>query len=353
MERAENVASCHAENIIWKDNALAFHFPKSKGDQHGKRANALWHVYATPENPATCPHLALARYLFANPGVLTGEDTKPAKVKTENKQGWAMSDDIAVDGRLLFPGGNQYDRFMYVFHKVINNNEEAFRNLGVGPGDLGSHSARKGSCTFASSGTTASPPIASICLRAMWSMGPVKERYLHYEKAGDQYVGRVVSGLNSCDASFAISPPHFDFTRCADPQVEKERIHGLLRSFLIGGDMINPRLFRIFVNLFATLCFHNDYLRATLHKRNKLHASPFFTQIPSDILKLAVVRFPWDSNMYTPPFSGIPPHVTILANLRGLKEDVKELRHQVHKDFVEEMDERGIGGVAYLNQKKY
>jgi len=75
------------------------------------------------------------------------------------------------------------------------------------PLHLGSHSARKGACSHASAGTTVSPPIVSICLRAIWSMGQVKERYLHYEKAGDQYLGRVVAGLNCSDHSFAVLPP--------------------------------------------------------------------------------------------------------------------------------------------------
>ena len=74
-----------------------------------------------------------------------------------------------------------------------------FFALGISPGDLGSHSARKGSSSHASSGTTVSPPMVSICLRAMWSMGHVKERYLQFEKAGDQYLGRVVCGLDVND----------------------------------------------------------------------------------------------------------------------------------------------------------
>ena len=141
---------------------------------------------------------------------------------------------------------------MKIFHQVILENEEAFRKLGVGVGDLGSHSARKGSCSFASAGSTVSPPMVSICLRALWSMGPVKERYLHYEKAGDQYLGRVVL---------------------------------------------------------------------------------------------------WEKSESTPMFTGIPPHVVILANFEGLKNKMERIRSEVHEDFSEEMDNRGVGGVAFLNQK--
>ena len=40
-------------------------------------------------------------------------------------------------------------------------------------------------------------------------MGSVKERYLQYEKAGDQYLGRVVSGLDVNGVSFGVSPTYF------------------------------------------------------------------------------------------------------------------------------------------------
>ena len=40
-------------------------------------------------------------------------------------------------------------------------------------------------------------------------MGPVKERYLHYEKAGDQFLGRAVSGLNMMTTEFGVPPPPF------------------------------------------------------------------------------------------------------------------------------------------------
>ncbi len=67
----------------------------------------------------------------------------------------------------------------------------------------------------------------------MWSMGSVKERYLQYEKAGDQYLGRVVSGLDVNDVSFAISPPYFE---CGDNEYDvREEILTLLKEFTVGG----------------------------------------------------------------------------------------------------------------------
>ena len=54
--------------------------------------------------------------------------------------------------------------------------------------------------------------MASICLTAQWSMGNVKDRYIHYEKAGDQFTGRSVTGISSVTKEFTISPVYQDYT---------------------------------------------------------------------------------------------------------------------------------------------
>ena len=95
---------------------------------------------------------------------------------------------------------------------MISDNKDLFENLGVKEGELGSHSCRKGAITLVSAGCTVSPPMAAICLRAGWSMGPVKDRYIHYEKAGDQFVGRCATGISSLSKEFAVSPVYFDFS---------------------------------------------------------------------------------------------------------------------------------------------
>ena len=88
-------------------------------------------------------------------------------------------------------------RFIKIFHRVIKENIDEFKLLGVDEHTLGSHSCRKGAITIVSTGCTVSPPMASICLRAGWSMGNVKDRYINYEKAGDQFCGRSVTGISS------------------------------------------------------------------------------------------------------------------------------------------------------------
>ena len=132
---------------------------------------------------------------------------------------------------------------MRCLHRILEKYQDDFAALGVSPGDLGSHSARKGSSSYACSGTTVSPPIVSVCLRAMWSIGHVKERYLQYEKAGDEYLGRVVCGLDVNDVSFAVSPPFFVFE---SDDGASEMIYSLLKDFMVRGDSVPASVHHIF-----------------------------------------------------------------------------------------------------------
>ena len=54
---------------------------------------------------------------------------------------------------------------------------------------------RKGAAIFVVTGCTVSFLAASIFLRKNWTLGGVKDRYIKYDKARDQFVGRSISGL--------------------------------------------------------------------------------------------------------------------------------------------------------------
>ena len=52
---------------------------------------------------------------------------------------------------------------------------------------------------------------ASICILSCWSMCPVKDRYIHYEKAGDQFVGIAVTGISLLSKYVGVYPVHFTY----------------------------------------------------------------------------------------------------------------------------------------------
>ena len=343
MARSESVVYANFFHVTWEDDCLVFRFPKSKTDQTGRNRDQLWHVYATPNNPATCPVLALAMYIFANPG-LTQRNFKDDSANSQDRE------DGDNTGR-LFPGGDQYGRFMDCLRRIVKNNPEVFVKLGISPGNLGSHSARKGACSLASAGTTVSPPMVSICLQAMWSMGSVKERYLQYEKAGDQYLGRVVSGLDVNDVSFAVSPPYFKNDGNGDDV--REKVFELLKDYMVGGHSnISGAVFQLLYHCFASLCYHYDFLVGILPKRNKLQASPFFTNLPNYAREAAAVRFPWNKTAATPTFTGLPPHVCILAQLEGLKEKMEHTGDRIISQVKDDLDGRRLGSQSYFDKEE-
>ena len=92
----------------------------------------------------------------------------------------------------------------------------------------------------------------------------MKERSLHYKKAGDQYLGRVVSGLNCNSYLFAASPPYFDFAGVENKGEIEQNLDSLVKEYIPRGDRLKSRIFCIFQYCFASLCYHFDFLRQKL-----------------------------------------------------------------------------------------
>ena len=137
---SDNCFLMHMKHVQWSDNCILLCFVKSKTNQHGNKFEEPWYVYSKPDFIYLCPILSLAKYLLSQPNLLKGECK-------------------------LFPGYNQYERFMRISHKVIKYHIGEFRVLGVEKGSLGSHLFRKGVIKLVSSGCTVSTPLSSICLR--------------------------------------------------------------------------------------------------------------------------------------------------------------------------------------------
>ena len=193
MSRSEYVVDSKIDLVSFEKDALLFDMGKTKTDQEGtKNVDHPWHVYSNSEHPEICPHLAMARHIIANPVILNGQCN-------------------------LFEGAAQYKRFNAIFNNIVGSDKYAdkFATLGIPFEFFGTHSIRKGAATHVATGSTACPPIASICLRANWAMPGVLNRYIKYEAAGDQFVGKCVSGRKRTSTEFAASPAYFDFSALA------------------------------------------------------------------------------------------------------------------------------------------
>ena len=91
--------------------------------------------------------------------------------------------------------------------------------------------------------------MASVCLRACWSMGPIKYQYINYEKAGDQFVGRSVIGIYLLTTEFGVSPVHWDWID--SPVGSKYEIMALIEENFVRIKDVSSLTFNIIPFLFS------------------------------------------------------------------------------------------------------
>ena len=315
MCRACSAATICFDHMGWRNDALGIIFAHMKNDQSGERKRDPRHIYANPIIPEICPILSLGIYWLCTPF-----ESKPNK---------------------LFPGREQTERFRSLLSRILESEEfqTYLRNHGIDPDELGTHSIRKGSATYASSGSTACPSATAIHLRAGWVLHGVQDTYLRYQAAGDQHVGRTVSGLPGDQPEFAILPPMFT--------EDNEYIDEVIQICFRG---MPKELFGIARFALASIVKHYEFLKSTLSKGHRLFTSPLFVdpQIIPHLLTMVECRLnrPTDRIKAT----GVPPHVSLMLMISSETNIMYEIIPKIEKiapdavaGIVQELEERAIG----------
>ena len=320
IARSDNIVNLGLSDFEWSDDSLVVYLKKSKTDQEGANGKTPFHLYANPENPEICPVLALGLYLVNNPGLL-------------------------VTNGKLFAGEHQYNRYATILNGTIKKYEDEFARIGVKVGQISTHSARKGAATVAASGCTISPSMASICTRAGWAMGGTRDKYIKYESAGDQFLGRTLCGLNSLVKEFSISPPFFNMNNNELTQVDH-----LIRTHIVGAGACTASMFEVLRMTFASIVFHQNYLMNKLHIQHRFRAHPFLTHMPESLDRSRCRPMLYDEANgceNCPRLTGIPPHVAILNEMATLKEMLNKSTSDLRSTLHQELNLRGIGGEAF------
>lgn len=288
MCRSSNTVQLRYNHMRWKDDCLAVLFSHSKTDQGGE-ATEPRHVYANPHDFSICLILSLAMYwLLFPPDVSSGK---------------------------LFPGTNQYERFR---HLVFSGFLQDQMNLGT-------HSIRKGSATYCCAACVDGPNISCIFLRAGWKFPGVGDTYIKHQDAGDQHVGRTVSGLPFMEAAFACLPPFF----LNPPDCIEAAFQLAYPTLAAGDDPLALQLRTIGYFCLASLIYHSDSLRAVLPSNHPILSTAFF-QHPSLIstLKTSVIcRNYIIGDPITP--TGLPAYVVQLEKTAAIQRQMEELPNRV------------------------
>lgn len=183
-------------------------------------------------------------------------------------------------------------------------------------------------------------------------MPGVLSRYIRYENAGDQFVGKSVSGRSRNKKTFAASQPYWDFSAEGREAKEanEEHLHRWLRDRLPDQAKTNHKIFLVHKMCVASIAYHREYLNKHLHPDSVLRSSSLWNDdIPFD--DKVVVKYPWNATEDTPEITGLPPDITLLAALESMQQQMTELKAELKASFestlIEQLNQRDVGGSGF------
>ena len=298
MSRTDSVDSLMLQHIDWDGDALIIEEQGHKGDQTGENKYGK-HIYANPDSPEKCPILSLGVFLFCFPDRPNGKQQ-------------------------LFAGTNSKDRFCHLLTRLLHTLDESeAQMLGCPIEDIGTHSLRKGSSTFAL-GQVCGPTPVSVFLRMGQTLGQLKDRYIHSAEGADQLCGRMVAGLPFDSEKFTVLPPHF-------PSDLLYEMNDSYWTKIFSGYIHLPTGMKNALPFFlGSVIYHEAFLRENLHTKHPIFFSRVFTNNPllqqmrSRVL-LGLGRCPYTDMRAT----GIPPHLALVDRIYKLTEQTQDLRKEL------------------------
>jgi hypothetical protein len=299
MSRSDSVDSIMLQHIEWAEDALVIEEQGHKGDQTGENKFDK-HVYANPIEPMKCPVLSVAVLMF----------TAPPKTTTGKQQ--------------LYLGTNSKNRFGNILRSQLNHlsaSEEQI--LGCPKQDIGAHSLRKGSSTYALGQVNGPTPVA-VFLRMGQTLGKLKDRYIHLSEGSDQLCGRMVSGLPFNETTFGILPPHFP------PETIMKMDTNFWNEVLDGYEHYPRGVKQALPFLLASLIYHHRFLTENLNPAHPIFKSRALKYNRLlDEMKHTVI-----CGIGSCPFTGlkatgIPAHLAVATQVSRLAEENKKIMERL------------------------
>jgi hypothetical protein len=337
MARSDNIGDLTVKHLKFVGDSLNILFSSDKmhTDGEGMCNKEPKHCYANSTDASKCLLVALGLYLLSSP-------------------------DVGVKSKKLFPGatGTQKHRFRDKFNEGLKQPRvrQLLERYGLEPEDIGPHSFRKGAGTYCSSGCTGGPSIVAILMRGGWEIGQVLDRYLRYSEAGDEFVGRVISGLPLSETSFTAPPPHFKKLSDAE-QEDLQRVVKLLFPCAKESAQAYPVAEKLLASvLHAIPALLGDEKQTGLLPLGSEGRKAF---LATPLMRNANIREQWGKYVIVedPEFtvSGVPTWHTMLAAVIETLATVRGLPALIKADLLAELDARdrasGTVSVFVLQQE--
>ena len=312
--RSSNTANIRFSEINWSTSFDSFevYFAHSKTDQTGADAKHSRHLFANPNNPLFCPVFALSCFFSV----------------CNTQQGFNDP---------LFPGNDQHERFASSLQRLLQEKEVELNRLGYQLHDIGTHSIRKGAVSYLAS-LVGGPPAAAVCIRSGHSMGQVRDVYMRYVQAGDEFVGRALALAPILSDRFGASPPFFadGYSDTANDLAQQQ--------FPMQANM--PHLRKMLRMCLASLVYHRNFVNNLIPNHVvRLASQTLREQGTLDEIEgnnAIKVTLPWTDRDHV--FTGIPPHVAVLQKLSLIRTEQQGLIEGFVGNVKKAIEESGVGG---------
>jgi hypothetical protein len=245
-------------------------------------------MYANPFDPKICSVTALGIWL-----------------ENRNETFTATKDSIFIENGEI---GTASHRYCSQLLEILKDYIDILRQYCI-PDRAKRHGVRKGSATYATSGTTCPPPLPAVVKGGEWSQGSIFDIYLLFAKPYDNYLGRLLVGLDPNSGDFAVLlPPHFDLSP-GHPNIQ-EALEICFGNIIHLYEDENGWLAGVFIMFLDSIVNHMDTLIRPIVEHDSKHA---FATIPllqaPEILRWLQEKVNVDktSNLNQP--TGVPPHM--------------------------------------------
>ena len=235
MARSVNIDNVTFSQMSLGKDSIVIKYDDSKADQTGEKTSPK-NCYPNPIDARICMMTALGCYLSISDAAWSQDDRRTV-FRTKNSKNGAASHKYC-------------EKLKHLFKTEMKDVLAEF----IRPDHANAHGFPKGSGTEATSGTTCPPPISSVSGRGEWSMGKVLDVYWTFAHAGDQYLGRILAGLDPNSGSFAIIPPHFKDGM--GNEIVKKGMNLCFKKVLDTNARVNPNMQGILLRCLASMV-HN------------------------------------------------------------------------------------------------
>ena len=96
-------------------------------------------------------------------------------------------------------------------------------------------------------------------------MGGTRDKYIKYKFAGDQYLGRCLSGLDQLSYMFGCTPPFFD----GDEQLQCA-VDEFMHDHIPNGHAMNADHFKVFHMTLASVAYHYEYIDKLIDEKSSI-----------------------------------------------------------------------------------